>query len=84
MKRWIIGWTVGLTLLVVSLLSAQGIQRAATSVAFLLFNGYTFAQLGSDSNGVVRFCTDCTIASPCASGGTGALAKRLNATWVCN
>ncbi|MBI4571792.1 MAG: hypothetical protein HY713_00710 [candidate division NC10 bacterium] len=39
---------------------------------------------GAGTNGVVAYCSDCTIASPCNSGGTGALAKGLNATWVCN
>lgn len=43
-----------------------------------------FANLGAPANGTFCYCSDCTIASPCASGGTGAWAKRLNATWVCN
>ncbi|UOF76952.1 hypothetical protein [Bacteriophage sp.] len=46
--------------------------------------GVTFANLGAPSNGKFIYCSDCTIASPCASGGTGALAKRLNGAWVCN
>lgn len=46
--------------------------------------GVLEANLGSPSNGTVVYCSDCTIANPCASGGTGAIAKRLNATWVCN
>lgn len=46
--------------------------------------GVTQANLGTPANGTFVFCTDCTIASPCASGGTGALAKRLNSVWVCN
>jgi hypothetical protein len=44
----------------------------------------TFANLGTPTNGVFRYCPDCTIANPCAGGGTGALAKRLNGVWVCN
>jgi hypothetical protein len=32
----------------------------------------------------LSLCADCTIANPCAGGGTGALAKRLGGTWVCN
>ena len=44
----------------------------------------TFANLGTPANGTFVFCSDCTIASPCAGGGTGALAKRLNSVWVCN
>jgi uncharacterized protein (DUF2141 family) len=43
-----------------------------------------FASLPADVNGVIRYCSDCTIANPCAGGGTGALAKRLNSAWVCN
>jgi hypothetical protein len=46
--------------------------------------GYAFASLPAATNGTFLYCSDCTIASPCASGGTGALAKRLNSTWVCN
>jgi hypothetical protein len=49
--------------------------------------GYTavaFASLGTPANGTFCYCSDCTIASPCASGGTGAYAKRLNGVWVCN
>lgn len=43
-----------------------------------------FASLGSPTNGNILYCSNCTIANPCASGGTGALAKRLNSVWVCN
>lgn len=46
--------------------------------------GVTFAALGTPVNGTLLYCSDCTIANPCASGGTGAFAKRLNAVWVCN
>lgn len=46
--------------------------------------GVLQANLGSPSDGTVIYCSDCTIANPCASGGTGAIAKRLNAKWVCN
>jgi hypothetical protein len=46
--------------------------------------GVLQANLGSPSNGTVVYCSDCTIANPCASGGTGAIAKRLNGVWVCN
>ncbi len=43
-----------------------------------------FSALGSFTNGTVAYCSDCTVASPCAGSGTGAIAKRLNSTWVCN
>lgn len=38
----------------------------------------------SVGNGSMTYCSDCTIANPCAGSGTGALAKRLNGAWVCN
>lgn len=43
-----------------------------------------FASLGTPINGAMRYCTDCTIANPCAAGGGGAIAKRLGGAWVCN
>lgn len=53
---------------------------------FLKFGaGVTFANLGLlAQNGVIVYCSDCTRANPCASGGDGALAKRLATTWICN
>lgn len=44
----------------------------------------TFAALGTPANGTFQYCTDCTFANPCASGGTGAIAKRLNGAWRCD
>lgn len=44
----------------------------------------TFANLPTVANGFLIYCSDCTIASPCASGGSGALAKGINGAWVCN
>ncbi len=44
----------------------------------------TFASLGAATNGALLYCSDCTLANPCAGGGTGAYAKRLNGVWVCN
>ena len=46
--------------------------------------GDAFATLGSQKNGTVTYCSDCTIANPCAGSGTGAIAKKLNGVWVCN
>lgn len=44
----------------------------------------TFANLGSPSNGSVRYCTNCNAnTSPCTSGGTGAFANRVNGAWSC-
>lgn len=50
----------------------------------LILTSVTFANLGTPGNGSLRYCSDCTIANPCAAAGTGALAKRLNGAWVCN
>ena len=50
----------------------------------LFFSGVTNASLATPTNGTVVYCSDCTIANPCAGGGTGALAKRLAGAWVCN
>lgn len=44
----------------------------------------TFANLGTPADGTFVYCSNCTIANPCASGGTGAFARRLNAAWVCS
>lgn len=67
------------------------------SVSTLTVTGATFASLGgSATNGSYQYCSDCTVATPatctanllascvCAGSGTGAFAKRLNATWYCN
>lgn len=63
----------------------------AVDVGGARYNGTTFklvatafASLGTPLDGNVAYCNDCTIANPCAGSGTGALAKRLNGTWVCN
>lgn len=91
--RWMCGG------LVVGLLLGWGVNRpvsaqdTTTLLSRFLVNlnagvielsAVVFANLGTPSNGTLKYCSDCTVASPCASGGTGALAKRLNSTWVCN
>lgn len=43
----------------------------------------TFANLGTPPNGSVRYCSNCTQAAPCASGGMGAVANRINGAWDC-
>jgi hypothetical protein len=48
------------------------------------FKAITFASLPTPTDGMFLYCSDCTIASPCAGSGTGAFAKRLNGVWVCN
>lgn len=44
----------------------------------------TFSLLPTTNNGALMFCQDCTKATPCASGGNGAFAKRINGAWDCN
>jgi hypothetical protein len=43
-----------------------------------------FSSLGTPTNGMIIYCSDCTITNPCAGGGTGAFAKGLHGVWVCN
>ncbi len=50
----------------------------------LLLTPVLFKDLGTPVNFTIKMCADCTISNPCAGGGTGALAKRLNNQWVCN
>jgi len=47
---------------------------------------FVFANIAAvlTANGMMSYCSDCTIANPCAGGGTGAIAKRLNSINVCN
>lgn len=49
-----------------------------------IWDAVLFANLGTPSNGTFLYCSDCTKATPCASGGNGALAKRLNGAWDCD
>ncbi len=50
----------------------------------LLLTPVLFMNLGSSDNFTIKMCSDCKISNPCAGGGTGALAKRLNNQWTCN
>jgi hypothetical protein len=69
-------------------------ERARISAVGLIMAGSTLIQNGSTTqanlattltaNGQMIYCSDCTIANPCAAAGTGALAKRLNGVNVCN
>ena len=43
----------------------------------------TFANLGAAVNGSILYCSNCVQTSPCAAGGTGAIATALNAAWSC-
>ena len=59
--------------------------------------GVDFSNLGTPANGTQTYCTNCTVKAPesctnvttaaacsCTSGGSGAVAKRINGTWICN
>jgi nicotinamide riboside transporter PnuC len=43
----------------------------------------TYTQLGTAHVGAMFVCTDCTVASPCGSGGGGALAVGIGSAWEC-
>ena len=57
-----------------------------TNTRFSLPFPMTFGQATASTplNGSMIYCSDCTIANPCAGSGTGALLKRLNGVNVCN
>lgn len=68
----------------VALLNGTAAFTADQTVPTLVITATTFAGLGTPANGTFKYCSDCTTAATCAGAGTGALAKRLNAVWVCN
>lgn len=43
----------------------------------------TYSSLAAQANGTTCYCTNCTEATPCASGGSGAVAQKINGTWKC-
>jgi hypothetical protein len=59
-------------------------QYAVLSTGVVYQAGVVFASLGTPSNGSWTYCPDCTKATPCAGGGTGAFAKRVNGAWDCD
>src|SRR5947209_5280103 len=63
-------------------LDANG--NSVAGAASLSMGAVTFSHLGTPANGTIRYCSDCKTTSACASGGSGAIAKRLNGGWVCN
>lgn len=79
----IAGATAGVfTLEDASLQQIQGGDVIARGVVEL--NNITFADLPASNNGSMIYCQDCTIASPCAAAGPGAVAKRMGGAWICN
>lgn len=76
--------TSAVTLSAAGLDSDISLSLAPKGNGKLQIGAVTFANLGTPSNGAFIYCSDCTIANPCAGSGTGAFAKRLNGVWVCN
>lgn len=67
--------------------STNGVAISVGSGGLILLGSETFATLNANpnsSNFQIVGCSDCTVSNPCAAGGLGALAKRLNNVWVCN
>lgn len=69
----------------------SGTSQNSLSAAFTVngdgsvsLKSVTFANLPTVADAKMIYCSDCTIASPCASGGSGAVAKGINGAWVCN
>ena len=61
-----------------------GIGLQLNSGAYINSAGSVFASLPSASVGSVIWCTDCSVATPCAGGGSGAFAFRVNGpAWKC-
>jgi len=63
-----------------------GIGAAPAGASNIQFVSTVFANIATtlSANGQIAYCSDCTIANPCAGAGTGAIAKRLNGVNVCN
>lgn len=68
----------------VPVLAFNASNEMTVGVGFTTVGSIAFASLGTHPNGSLTYCTDCTVANPCAAGGTGAIAKRINGAWVCN
>lgn len=65
---------------------ARNGQVIVSPLHYFFPSSYTFAQLGTptNGNGALVYCSDCNIATdPCTGGGSGAMASRLNGRWRC-
>jgi hypothetical protein len=56
----------------------SGAQRMAPAIATA-----SFANLPAEQDGMLIYCTDCKLASPCAGSGTGAWALGTRGQWSC-
>jgi hypothetical protein len=78
------GWVMsnGARLLSINAVDGNGAKSSGMRLASI---NYGTLSAISPPNGTMFYCPDCTHgANPCVANGTGAIAKRLNATWVCN
>lgn len=71
-----------LTLLLLLTISMGAYAQQGAGTAASIYR-VLFANLGTPANGSVRYCIDCQATAPCASGGTGAFANRVNGAWNC-
>jgi len=86
------GITVGSNVISSSTAAFANLPVSATALVVLWPNassngtrvGVTAANLGNPSDGSIYWCSNCTVATPCAGGGGGAYARRLGGVWVCN
>lgn len=72
-----------------SVLASSGTVPYFTSTPSIAANLYlatTYASLVTPPSGYAKvfYCSNCTKATPCASGGSGAIAKFLNSAWDCD
>src|SRR3990167_9388791 len=72
-----------------SVLASSGTTPYFTSTPAIGANLYlatTYASLVTPPSGYAKvfYCSDCTKATPCASGGSGSIAKFLNSSWDCD
>ena len=56
---------------------------ALPSTALVRNQSVAFSKLGTALDGSFVYCPDCQAGPACAGGGTGALAKRINSSWIC-
>jgi len=83
-RSWEIQEAAGLLTIYNSTSGIANLTLGAAPNGGLGMYGVLYSALGANTNGTFAYCSDCTVASPCDSLGTGAIAKRLNGVWVCN
>lgn len=80
------GIAFAILMMLAGLAYSQGQIPSPRNLPYVKFSSFVFANIATrlPTDGMIGYCSDCTIASPCAGGGTGAIAKRLNGVQVCN